>query len=104
MRASNDHADALRRLLEKAEAELAERDARIGELEKRLHESQELITQWKETSGLVTSGGDPDGITPEDARKFWEGIETERDAGRKTLRALAFAILDATGGRKESYD
>lgn len=54
------------------------------------------IEAWKLASGLEC-GGDPDGVTPAEAQRYWEQIERERDEARAELEQarqayqLAFA-------------
>ncbi len=52
----------------------------------RVAELLEEIEAWKSASGLEC-GGDPDGVTPSAAQRYWEQIERDRDLARRELRA-----------------
>ena len=67
---------ALDRMYEsiKREEEIARLKAQLGEYSRKLIDAADEIEAWKDASGLER-GGDPDGVTPEGARKYWENIE-----------------------------
>ena len=46
---------------------------KVKELEAKNLALLEEIEEWKKATGLE-KGGDPDGVTPEDARKYWESL------------------------------
>jgi len=54
------------------------------------------IEAWKDATGLVDGHGDPDGITPDIARKHWEGVERERDRLRAMeCRSVALTAVES---------
>lgn len=63
---------------------------RAKEAEKQRCEALELVDEWKAASGLITSAGDPDGITPDGAIKYWGDVEAEL----KLVRADFQAFID----------
>lgn len=46
------------------------------------------VITWETASGLVTSAGDPDGLDPDVARKYWEQVETERNHLRAVVAKM----------------
>lgn len=71
--------EARDRLLDLAAKELEATKKRAEVAEAERDELQELVDEWKDASGIVDSSGDPDGITPKMAEKYWKGLESERD-------------------------
>ena len=66
----------------------------IERLQKQLEAARELIYQslaeieeWKLASGLEV-GGDPDGVTPAAARRYWEELEARRNAWRQLAKDM----------------
>lgn len=49
----------------------------IHRLTERAERSEAEVEAWKLASGLNDGAGDPDGVTPEAARRYWEGVEEE---------------------------
>lgn len=56
----------------------------VHRLKTQLLKALSEIEDWKSATGLQDAHGDPDGITPEIAQKYWQGIEAQRD---EALRA-----------------
>lgn len=57
----------------------------------------EQIIAWETASGLITSAGDPDGITPEQAQKYWEAVETKANCLSAALRGMTELIITPEG-------
>lgn len=75
----------------RAERAEAERD----DLKGRAERAEAEVERWKEASGLEC-GGDPDGVTPARAQRYWEQVEAECDsalARAKEVEALAAKIV-----------
>lgn len=79
-RMHGEQARVLQRHLRRSNEELSKTRAELEKLE-------ELVVQFKECSGLI-SGGDPDGVTPEGMRRYWEGVESERDQLKQRVAQL----------------
>lgn len=96
MEASELAATALEEMRVRAEAAEAERDR-----------ARDQITEWESASGLITSAGDPDGVMPAQAQKYWEDIEAEYrtvDAENIGLRTLNTHLLAKTKAFGELAD
>lgn len=88
-------------MFEQRTQELDAARARIADLElardtarSRHIAALEEIERWKDASGLEC-GGDPDGVTPDGMRRFWEKVERERDEARSRISAA----MAMAGGR-----
>ena len=66
-------------------AERARHAEEVARLEAAHLSDLETIEAWKLASGLEC-GGDPDGVTPAGMRRYWEGVEADRDSLRDQLR------------------
>ena len=60
-----------------------------------------VVDRWQETCGLVTSSGDPDGISPEQASVYWKCVEKERDEALAAFVQLA-AIYEGAQDQGET--
>lgn len=65
-------------------AERARHAEEVARLEAAHLSDLETIEAWKLASGLEC-GGDPDGVTPAGMRRYWEGVEADRDSLRDQL-------------------
>lgn len=68
-------------------AERARHAEEVARLEAVHLSALETIEAWKLASGLEC-GGDPDGVTPAGMRRYWEGVEADRDSLRAQLRRV----------------
>lgn len=93
-------AEALHSKAEIAE-ELAVRDRRIAELERRLVECAQEVEEWQDASGLCCppeeKGGDPGGVTPQLAGEYWNQVEDERDRLLVRVAELNETLEEARG-------
>lgn len=55
--------------------------------------------KWKDASGLQDSSGDPDGVTPEAAQRYWEAVEREHAALLEYVELLAKEGAEAAAAR-----
>jgi len=60
---------------------------------KMVYQSLAEIEEWKLASGLMR-GGDPDAVTPENMRQYWEEQERQLALCREAIRGL-LRILDS---------
>ena len=58
-----------------------------------LAEFEALDARWKAACGLMR-GGDPDGVSPEDAAKYWSQVEAQRDRLAAALRDVRQWVED----------
>lgn len=79
--------DELLVILRAAQAERARHAEEVARLEAEHLSDLETIEAWKLASGLEC-GGDPDGVTPAGMRRYWEGVEADRDSLRDQLRKV----------------
>lgn len=61
------------------------------------------VERWKSASGLIDAAGDPDGVTPEAMRRYWEHVEAERDEARVEL-AEARSDCETMRERLQTYN
>ena len=84
--------------------------ARVAELERErdsLGDENRLllaeVDEWKDASGLEC-GGDPDGVTPNSMRRYWESVESERDSLRTENARLREALRIVWQGTEDSIE
>lgn len=75
----------------------------LKRLEQELCMALEQVERWKDASGLIDSSGDPDGVSPNGMRKYWEGVEAQLAKANATIKQLRIDSIHArtVGGRGE---
>ena len=71
------HIENLVRMLNYAKQDCSRLEEELAKYKNLYRASCDEIEEWKISSGLMDSAGDPDGITPETAQKYWESIEKD---------------------------
>lgn len=74
----------------------------VGRVKAERDTADEEANAWLDACGLTDNSGDPSGVTPEAARRYWEGIEAERDKARAEVKRLT-TDLETIEAMAENY-
>mgnify|MGYP001102788278 CR=1 FL=1 len=76
----------------------------VDQLRTDLDEARAEVERWKSASGLIDGSGDPDGVTPEAMRRYWEQVEAERDEARAEVKRLRETLDELAGASAALLD